>query len=150
MADAGRLKPTLARMVVVVDDRVLARLLRGEVHRMNQALVERPVLLGTLLTYESPTATTMGGGAHTFDRSVLETMWTRLSPLARSTLTIPIRFHIPHDHPGDCFAADQETFDALEQLGLSGAVRDGRFWLSLPRAVDFGRRWPTAVEFARR
>lgn len=130
------------------DDKTLQRLLRGEVHKMNQDLAD-PIDLRDARDQDEPKTRTKVG-VHHFDKEALERFAAGLSPLVRHTVRVPIRFYVPHDMRGECYLAERESIEAVQQLGgTPNQPRDGRLWMSFILAQDFARRYPTVVQFVR-
>jgi uncharacterized protein (UPF0216 family) len=134
----------------VVDENTLRRLLASEAHRMNENVVLDTVGLRRVLEKDQATARTKGGAEHRFDAEEVARFAKPLSALLRVRLSVPVRFTMDHRVPGSAFVSDPVFKEALEAHGVSlGAFKDGRSWLSLPRAQEFARRFPTLVQFLR-
>ena len=131
----------------VIDDAALQRLLRGEVHRLNDGLAG-PVPLRD--ARDGATTTTRRGQPYRFDTQAASDWWARLSPLCRSGLVVPVRFYVGHGAGDVAYLADPEAIEAVGQLGLElGAPRDGKVWISTARALVFAQAHPTLVQFVR-
>lgn len=133
----------------MIDDNTLQRLLRGEVHKLNHDLAE-PVPLRAVRDLDAPQSPTKGGGVHVFDRDALDRFHAALSPLARVTVRVPLRFYVPHDLRGEVYLAEPDAIEAATQLGATKTQpRDGKLWMSQALAQAFSSRYRTLVQFVR-
>lgn len=137
-----------AQWSAVVEDRVLKKWMALEMGKVQQAIVRAPQPLRRLVNEDEPTAPTRGGEPHVFDKDVLARLAQRLSPLARSSLRVPILVYMDHETSGDCYVADAAAIDALVQLlDRPTEPRDGKLWMSLPLARRLAQDWPTVFQF---
>lgn len=130
------------------DDSVLRRWFSLELGSLLETFVANPRPLLELLREPVPSATTRAGLPHPFDRDRLHAFAHALPALTRAQLRLPLTIHLDHETPGDAYAADPATIEALRVLIPTTTLpRDGRLWLSEPLARDFARRFPTLVQF---
>lgn len=132
----------------MVDERVLRRLLRTEAKRMMEGNVRTPRPLRALLAEEEPAAPTRAGGVHRFDADAIRRLASRLPPLVRADLRLPVLFFVDHDYPENAFVMDPAVMEALRTLGVAtGEPRDGKLWLSTALARSFARDYASVAQF---
>lgn len=121
-----------------------------EMGRMREGLVLAPRPLGDLLLEDRPTAPTRGGGAHSFDKAVLERLAAHVGAFDRRRLRLPITFYVEHETPDDAYVQDEAAWRLLVALGdvsSDVAPREGRLWLGHARARAIAARHPTVFQF---
>ena len=129
---------------------VIDRWVALEMGKLREGLVLAPRPLSDVLLEDAPAATTRGGGAHAFDKPVLQRFADALSPLERRRLRVPVTFYVDHELPDDAYVADETAARLLAALGEvpeGAGMREGKLWLGHARARAIAQRHPTAFQF---
>ncbi len=120
-----------------------------ELRRLHGGLVTRRRTLASLLKEARPACETQDGDPYFFDRRVLEAFAAVLSAEECARLKLPILLRFTTTVPDQC-SVDSETAAAaikrLEGIEKAYPFRDGRMWVPHSLAMEWVRRYPTAIQ----
>ncbi|APH38818.1 DUF61 family protein [Methanohalophilus halophilus] len=131
------------------DNPAFARWMKGEMGRINRAIVAQRKTLAQLLEEELPHSKTRAGDRYVFDRQIIGMLGEELPSELHDSLKLPILFFFDFRVEDSCFLNDRYALEALQilsELGQMYRMRQGKVWVGKSMAYSIMRKYPTAIQ----
>ncbi|ATU07405.1 DUF61 family protein [Methanohalophilus portucalensis] len=131
------------------DNPVFARWMKGEMGKINRAIVAQRKTLAQLLEEEVPHSRTRAGDRYVFDKEVIGMLGEEMPSELHDRLKLPILFFFDFRVEDSCFLNDRHALRALQNLSELGEMyrmRQGKVWVGKSMAYSIMHKYPTAIQ----